>query len=191
MPGPLRRARPIIRQSTTRRQRPRLYSTSTRLRMYYKASQRRQTVSTHHCLQLSPKVSLIWSFFWCSVAIVFAQIVVHYDQAPTVENSPATNVQEALPNTYIVYGKQTNDVERLTSEQGPTVFSLLFASVIGCSAHTFLLWRLERGERIEILDILATSTSLTSTITPQFQLRRISTWGTILVAIWALSSIGN
>ncbi|KAF2822707.1 hypothetical protein CC86DRAFT_243349, partial [Ophiobolus disseminans] len=73
----------------------------------------------------------------------------------------------------------------------PTVFPLLFASVIGRAAYAILLWRLENGERIEILDTLASSTSLTSTVTSQFQLRRVSVWGTMLIAMWALSPIGG
>ncbi|KAF2739838.1 hypothetical protein EJ04DRAFT_483218 [Polyplosphaeria fusca] len=77
------------------------------------------------------------------------------------------------------------------SKYGPTVFPILFAAVIGRAASTFLLRCLEKGERIGVLDTLATSTSLTSTVTSQFQLRMVSPIGVILLLLWALSPIGG
>jgi hypothetical protein len=71
------------------------------------------------------------------------------------------------------------------------VFLILFASVLGRAVHAILIWRLENGERIGILDTLAGSTSLTSTVTAQLQLRRITLLGVALIAVWALSSIGG
>jgi hypothetical protein len=71
------------------------------------------------------------------------------------------------------------------------VFPILFASVIGRAAHAILLWRLEKGERIGILDTLASSTSLTSTVTSQLQLRSLSMLGVALLVVWSLSPIGG
>ncbi|KAH7071735.1 hypothetical protein FB567DRAFT_633590 [Paraphoma chrysanthemicola] len=99
--------------------------------------------------------------------------VIHYDQAPTSENTIATSV-----------------LTRAT-KYGPTVFPLLFASVVGQATHAILRWRLEKGERIEVLDTLATSTSLTNTVTSQFRLRQISVLSVVLVVIWALSPVGG
>lgn len=66
---------------------------------------------------------------------------------------------------------------------------MLFAAVLGRAAHSVLIWRMERGERIGVLDILAESTFLTSTVTSQLQLRMIRFLGVALVAIWALSPL--
>lgn len=63
--------------------------------------------------------------------------------------------------------------------------------MFGRAAHSILIWRLEQGERIGTLDILATSTSLTSTVTCQFQLRRFSPLGAGLILLWTLSPIGG
>jgi hypothetical protein len=63
--------------------------------------------------------------------------------------------------------------------------------VVGRATHAILLWRLEKGERIEILDTLATSTSLTSTVTSQLQLRQISVFSVPLLVIWVLSPLGG
>lgn len=71
------------------------------------------------------------------------------------------------------------------------MFPILFALILGRATHTVLRWRLERGERIGVLDTLAASTSLTSTVVSQFQLRAISLFGIILMSIWALSPIGG
>jgi hypothetical protein len=75
--------------------------------------------------------------------------------------------------------------------QGPTIYPILFASVVGRATYAILLWRLEKGEKIGTLDILAGSTSLTSTVVSQFQLRLVSFVGIGLVAIWILSPVGG
>lgn len=71
------------------------------------------------------------------------------------------------------------------------MFPILFALILGRATHTVLRWRLERSERISVLDTLAASTSLTSTVVFQFQVRAISLFGIILMSIWALSPIGG
>ncbi len=112
--------------------------------------------------------------FICSVAfLTFALIVNSYDQAPTAEHRVA--VSRLLEAT----------------KYGPTVFPILFAAVVGRATHAVLLWRLERGDYIGVLDLLAGSTSLTSTITSQLKLRIISFFGISLIVLWALSPIGG
>jgi hypothetical protein len=105
--------------------------------------------------------------------LAFALYVRHYDQAHTVEHPQAKRVLLAL------------------SRVGPSVFPLLFAATIGRLIHAVLLWRLEKGARIGLLDLLAGSTSLTATITSQLQLRTISVVSVILLLIWISSPIGG
>lgn len=71
------------------------------------------------------------------------------------------------------------------------MFPILYASILGRATHTLLLWRLERGEAIGVLDVLASSTSFTSTVASQVQLRSLSAIGVALIAVWALSPIGG
>lgn len=54
-----------------------------------------------------------------------------------------------------------------------------------------LVWRLETGETVGLLDILAGSSSLTSTVTSQLKLRLVSIYGLALIAIWLLSPVGG
>lgn len=71
------------------------------------------------------------------------------------------------------------------------MFPILFAAVLGRAAHATFVWRLERGERVGVLDLLAGSTSLTSTVSSQLQLRMFSVFSVLLLVIWALSPIGG
>jgi hypothetical protein len=103
----------------------------------------------------------------------FGLTVCHYDQTATADHAEAKAILVAL------------------SKFGPTVFPILFAAVLGRAAHVILLWRLERGDRVGTLDLLAGSTSLTSTVNSQLQLRAISIIGLSLILIWALSPIGG
>lgn len=53
------------------------------------------------------------------------------------------------------------------------------------------MWKLEKGERIGVLDLLAGSSSLTSTVISQVQLGMLSFLSVGLVLIWALSPVGG
>ncbi|PVH99918.1 hypothetical protein DM02DRAFT_710166 [Periconia macrospinosa] len=110
----------------------------------------------------------------CSVLFfAFPLIVHHYDQAD-IRNHP-----------YV-----TKVLTRAT-QVGPSIFPILFAAVLGRAAHSIMLWYLEVGAPIGTLDLLAGSTSLTSTVTSQLQLHAVSLPGLALIAIWALSPIGG
>ncbi|KAH6639100.1 hypothetical protein C7974DRAFT_469702 [Boeremia exigua] len=112
--------------------------------------------------------------FACAAAFfAFAVSVAYFDQVPTAENPKRTKL---LLNA---------------TEYGPSVFPILFALILGRTTHTVLRWRFERGERVGVLDTLATSTSLTSTVVAQFQLRATSTIGIVLMITWALSPLGG
>ena len=63
--------------------------------------------------------------------------------------------------------------------------------MVGRATFAILLWRLGKGERIGILDTLASSSSLTSTVVSQLQLRAMSYVGVGLIAIWILSPVGG
>lgn len=56
---------------------------------------------------------------------------------------------------------------------------------------TLLFWRLERGEKLGLLDVLAGSSSLAGTIITQLKSRVFTSIGPILVILWALSPLGG
>jgi hypothetical protein len=99
--------------------------------------------------------------------LAFALIVNHYNQAATVSHPVATERLQSAAKYVQSLSPLFLDIVSSTFRQGPTVFPLLFASVVGRAVHAILLWRLEKGEHIVILDTLAGSTSLTSTVTSQ------------------------
>ncbi|KAF1841526.1 uncharacterized protein K460DRAFT_408986 [Cucurbitaria berberidis CBS 394.84] len=115
----------------------------------------------------------------CSAAfLVFALLVAHYDGSTTydMETGEQMRVATMLLNA---------------AKYGPTVFPIIFASVIGRMTHAILCWRLAKGERMGILDLLATNTSFTSTVISQVQLRMFTYVGITLTSIWALSPLGG
>ena len=104
----------------------------------------------------------------CGGFLALALIVNHYDQVSTTENP---NLKTGLENAtkYVTSPCAGRHVHQFILTfgvfKGPTIFPILFASIIGRATHAILLWRLEKGEHVGILDMLAASTSLTSTIT--------------------------
>lgn len=102
----------------------------------------------------------------------------------------ARSYEICLLNSHLAFGYRYGFLT-LTYSQGPTVFPILFACILSRATHAILVWRLERGESVGTLDLLAGSTSLTSTVTSQLQLRTFGILGPALVVIWALSPIGG
>ncbi|KAI9170571.1 hypothetical protein HJFPF1_00039 [Paramyrothecium foliicola] len=74
---------------------------------------------------------------------------------------------------------------------GPTLFPILFAAVGARTIKAFIQWRLQRGERLGTLDLLASSTTVGGAITAQVALRSVSILGFALIVVWALSPIGG
>ncbi|KAJ8115281.1 hypothetical protein OPT61_g3031 [Boeremia exigua] len=129
--------------------------------------------------------------FSCAIAfLTFAAVVSHHDQVPTADY-PRTTAMLLNATKYVRKDPLFKQRRELTTCKGPTVFPVLFALIVGRATHTVLRWRLERGESIGVLDTLAASTSLTSTLVSQFHLRAISLYGNILVSVWMLSPIGG
>jgi ABC-type multidrug transport system fused ATPase/permease subunit len=68
---------------------------------------------------------------------------------------------------------------------------ILFATVIGRASRACLVWRLELGEKLGVLDMLASSTTFASAMLAQITLRGFSAIGFLLAAVWALSPVGG
>ena len=79
----------------------------------------------------------------------------------------------------------------LTKKKGSTAFSILFAAAMGRAIRSALLWRLERGDRVGLLDTLAGSTTLFSTVSGQIILGLPTVAGILLILLWTLSPIGS
>ncbi|KAK4948821.1 hypothetical protein LTR10_012194 [Elasticomyces elasticus] len=77
------------------------------------------------------------------------------------------------------------------SRYGPTIFPILFAAVVGRTIKSTIQWRLQRGEHIRVLDLLASSTTVGGAVTSQISLRRASILGMALIVLWSLSPIGG
>lgn len=75
--------------------------------------------------------------------------------------------------------------------QAPTVFPILFATVAGRATRSFLSWRIEKGERLGFLDLLANCTSVVNSLVAQFSLRTYSIAGITLAILWLLSPVGG
>ncbi|KAK4494499.1 hypothetical protein PRZ48_014797 [Zasmidium cellare] len=105
---------------------------------------------------------------------VYGLYVVHFDGKAVADHRTAT---DRLINA--------------TKIQGPTIFPILFAAVLGRALKAIMLWRLERGERLGLLDLLAGSTTVVNTILTQLSLRILSAAGLVLILAWAISPLGG
>jgi hypothetical protein len=75
--------------------------------------------------------------------------------------------------------------------QGPTIYPILFAAVIGRALKSITFWKLERGGRIGTLDRLLGSMTIVQTVLTQVQTGSLSVLGLLLIAIWSLSPLGG
>lgn len=123
-----------------------------------------------------------------AVFFVYGLYVVHYNGKPVAEHRDATN---ALINATKIVRAWHSYMILLINLQGPTIFPILFAAVLGRALKAIMLWRIERGERLGLLDLLAGSTTVVNTILTQISLRIVSMAGVILIAAWAVSPLGG
>jgi hypothetical protein len=77
------------------------------------------------------------------------------------------------------------------SFQGPTVYPILFAAIIGRALKSIAFWKLERGGKIGTLDRLLGSMTIVQTVFTQIQMRSVSLLGLLLIVIWSLSPLGS
>ncbi|KAH6887019.1 hypothetical protein B0T10DRAFT_490609 [Thelonectria olida] len=77
------------------------------------------------------------------------------------------------------------------SRLGPTVYPLMFAFILGKAIKSYARWRMQRGERIGLLDLLYGSTTATGTVSTIFELQTIGLVAIGLVLIWSLSPLGG
>jgi len=77
------------------------------------------------------------------------------------------------------------------AKYGPTAFPICFAIVVGHLMTTIATWRVERGERIRVLEQLLGSTTIGATIGTIFKLRSFTVLGPALISLWALSPLGG
>ncbi|KAK4231898.1 hypothetical protein QBC38DRAFT_495163 [Podospora fimiseda] len=73
----------------------------------------------------------------------------------------------------------------------PTLFPILFAATLGRFLKLLSMYRVERGERLEVLDQLLGSTTVTNTVVTALSMLSVSYITIILILIWALSPIGG
>ncbi|KAL8337188.1 hypothetical protein RB601_008620 [Gaeumannomyces tritici] len=93
-------------------------------------------------------------------------------------------------------GKTTTEVGWLphiitAATYGPTIFPLLFASVVGRFMKAAEYWKLERRSTIETIEQLHGSRTVISAFITQFQLQSFNLLGFGIVLIWALSPVGS
>ncbi|USW55747.1 hypothetical protein Slin15195_G090660 [Septoria linicola] len=111
------------------------------------------------------------------LVLVYGATVSHFDQVSTWSKGDTMHdLREILEHASLI---------------GPSVFPILFATIVGRASYAILLWRLERGEEMGTLDLLAASTSLAGTVISQLTLRNLNLIGLALLVIWTLSPIGG
>ena len=121
--------------------------------------------------------------------LAFGWVVRAYSGSPVAEHRTLTNT--LLTTAKYVSIAAVLSKLTLTEVKGPTIFPILFAAVGSRATSIIIQWRLQRGERIGILDLLASSTSVSGAVMAQISLRVFSIVGTSCVLLWAFSPIGG
>ena len=73
----------------------------------------------------------------------------------------------------------------------PTIFPIIFAAVLGKSLKSIAGWKLEKGEKLGVLELLAGSQSVFGSLAVFLGLRMYSILGICTVLMWCLSPLGG
>jgi hypothetical protein len=68
---------------------------------------------------------------------------------------------------------------------------MIFAANVSRAIFRLAQWRLERGERLGVLDQVFGSTTIVSSVTTQLETGAFNVVGLLMILIWALSPIGG
>ncbi|KAJ9629173.1 hypothetical protein H2204_008962 [Knufia peltigerae] len=85
---------------------------------------------------------------------------------------------------------KTNYVRQATSTIS-TLFTILFAAVLGSTLKRFATWRLEKGIRLGLLEQIMQSRTVFSAFTTQLSLRNVNVMSLVLLVCWTCSPLGS
>jgi hypothetical protein len=124
-------------------------------------------------------------FIW--LAITMAK----YD-GETVTDSDSEYIHQAT-STVRPYPPLSTEVEMLTPghEQASTLFTILFAAVLGTTLKRFATYRLERGIKIGLLEQVMQSRTFFAAVTTQLSFRAFNITAVLLLLSWAFSPLGS
>ncbi|KAF3022634.1 hypothetical protein E8E14_013960 [Neopestalotiopsis sp. 37M] len=81
----------------------------------------------------------------------------------------------------------------MVTQLGPTIFPIVFASIVGHFCRNYSRWRLEKpdGIKLGVLEQIASSQSLSSALEKAFTVRSMHLLPLLILLIWALSPLGG
>lgn len=80
---------------------------------------------------------------------------------------------------------------RNTVNQGPTIFPIVFAAIVGGAMKVIATWRLQRGTTLGFVEQLLGSNTISGAVLTQAQLLAFNFTGLVLLILWALSPLGS
>ncbi|KIX09675.1 uncharacterized protein Z518_00756 [Rhinocladiella mackenziei CBS 650.93] len=89
-----------------------------------------------------------------------------------------------------VTDSKTDFIKQATSTAS-TLFTILFAAVLGSSLKRFATWRLERGIRLGLLEQIMQSRTVFQAVTTQLSFRAFNLTALILLISWTFSPLGS
>lgn len=75
--------------------------------------------------------------------------------------------------------------------QGPTVFPVLFAAIVGGALKTFATWRVQNGTQVRMIEQLVGSHTVTGALFTQARLKAFNFLAVSIVLLWCLSPLGS
>jgi hypothetical protein len=75
--------------------------------------------------------------------------------------------------------------------QASTLFTILFAAVLGTTLKRFATWRLQRGIRLGLLEQIMQSRTVFAALTTQLSFRAFNITALILIISWVFSPLGS
>lgn len=81
----------------------------------------------------------------------------------------------------------------MATQLGPTIFPIVFASIVGHFCRNYSRWRLEKpdGIKLGVLEQIASSQSLSSALEKAFTVRSMHFLPLLILLTWALSPLGG
>lgn len=123
--------------------------------------------------------------------LVFARLGHDSDGARLLSGSQAEWLLKAAKYVSIATGHLECAFQLTQACQGPTVYPIVFAGIVGSLMTAIASWRLERSISIGLLEYLLSSRSVGSALLSLLRLRILNTWIPLVLMAWCLSPLAG
>ena len=128
------------------------------------------------------------------ISLLFAAygfLIYSYDGKPVYPGSEAASIVSVAKYVYAYPFRVQLALANRLGIEGPTIFPIVFAAIVGGAMKSLATWRIQRGATIGLVEQLLGSSTISGAFMTQLQFRAFNVLALLIIALWCLSPLGS